>query len=170
PEEPSATTPVPRLRIGPAITNEALLEAARLSQGFNDFGSHDGCGLLSPIRESMAEEGFVFVFAWSAVDGNGRLVDVEPTAIHVRAGRVERPWSRADARELALAAVRRWEQQALAAADPIAALRLPHARLFHAGRVDQAIARELELRDWHVESTSVQPGLFDRRAVTAADE
>jgi len=170
PEEPSETTPLPRVSMGSAITDEAVLEASRLSNGSNDIGSHDGCMCVSSIRGTRVAEGFVFVFAWSAIDGDGRIVEVQPTLIHVRVGRVERPRSRAEARELALAAVRRLEQQAFAVAEPIAARRLAHARLVHAGRVDQAIARELELRDWHVEPTTVQPGLFDRRAITNAAE
>jgi superfamily II DNA or RNA helicase len=169
-EEPSASAPLPRVCIGPALTNEAVFEAGRLSQGFNEIWSPDANVRVSSIAERTVAEGFVFLFAWSAIDGEGHLVDLQPTVIHVRVGRVERPRSRADARELAHAAVRRFEQHAFAVAEPIAARRLAHARLVHTGRVDQAIARELELGNWHVEPKSVQPGLFDRRAVTNAAE
>jgi len=169
-EEPSSTTPLPRLEMEPATTNEAVLEAGRLSQAFNEVSPHDGSVRVSSIRGTGLAEGFVFVFACSALDGDGRVVDVQSTVIHVRTCCVERPRNRAEARELARTALRRFEQQAFAMVEPIAARRLAHARQVHAERVDRAVARELELRKWHVEPTSVQPGLFDRRAVTIAAE
>jgi hypothetical protein len=110
------------------------------------------------------------VFVWSAIAGDGHIVDAYPGFVHVRVSHVERPRRAADVRDMASEAIRLCEHQAIEAGEPIATRRLTDVRLVHAEIVERAIARELELRDWNVEVASVQPGLFDRRAVRRADE
>lgn len=172
PEQPPERTPLPRITMGPPATTAAVDEAHRLTKHRIDAVTRrDGCVRVSSIRAtSTLPQGFLFVFVWSAIAGDDRTIDCHPALVHVRADHVERPRRAADARDAASAAIRRYEYEAFEAVAPIAAMRLEHARAVHAAIVDRAIARERELRDWSRDGADVQPGLFDRGAVTRADE
>jgi hypothetical protein len=172
PEQPHEPTPLPRVTMGPATTSAAVDEAHRLSKHMIDaITRSDGCVRVSSIRAtSTLPEGFLLAFVWFAIAGDGRTVDSHPVLVHVRADHVKRPRRAADARDAASAAIRRYEHDAFKAIAPILAMRLAHARTAHAAIVDRAIARERELRDWNTSRAEIQPGLFDRRAVTRADD
>ncbi|PYR94829.1 MAG: hypothetical protein DMF84_03995 [Acidobacteria bacterium] len=171
-EEPFENTPLPRITMGPATTSAAIEEAHRLSnRAIEPFRPRDSSVRVASIRAtSTLPRGFLFVFVWSALAGDGCLIDCHPALVHVRADHVQRPRRAAQARDAAADAIRRYEHQASQIVEPVAAMHLSHARVVHAARVDRAIARERELRDWNAAAAEVQPGLFDRRVVTLADE
>ncbi len=170
-ETPEATT-VPRLTMAPATTDLARQETVRLSSDTTHFlKRYDGCIRVSSIRGSpILPPGFVFAFLCSANAGDGHLVDAHTAFVHVRDSHVLGPRSATDARNVAWAAIERYEHQALATIGPNAGMRLAHVRRVHEGIVGRLIAREVELRDWNMDVEEVQPGLFDRRAVTRAKE
>jgi superfamily II DNA or RNA helicase len=172
PEEPLHEPTLPRVTMGPAITKAAIDEASRLSSAATDVvTSRDGLLRIASIRGSAAlGPGFLFVFACSAVDGDGRMVDCHPALAYVSVNEVARPVRAADARETASDAIQRYEDRAADAVAPQAATRLSRVHVLHADVIDRAIAREVELRDWSAEVAEVQPGLFDRRDLVEANE
>jgi hypothetical protein len=172
PEEPPDSPPLPRITVGPVTTRTAIEEAHRLSnRAIDRVRPRDGCVRVSSVRATaVLPEGFVFVFASCAIDDDGRSVDAHPALVHARASHIGRPHGRAHTRALAEEAIRRYQQYALQIAEPIGAIRLSEVRVVHSAIVDRAIARELELRDWNTVVVELQPGLFDRRLVSRAEE
>jgi hypothetical protein len=172
PDAPLESPPLPRVTMGPPTTSAAIEEAHRLSnRAIEACRTRDSCVRVASIpATSTLPPGVVLAFAWSASAGDGRLVDCHPVLVHVRANHVRRPRRAAEARDAAWDAIGRYEHEALQVVEPVAAVRLSHARVMYDAIVDRAIARERELRDWSAGDVQVQPGLFDRRAVTLADE
>ncbi len=160
-----------QIRPGPSTTHKAIDEAQRLAcRVTKPFTSREDAVLVSAIRATRnLSPGFVFVFRWSGVTGDGTVIDCRPALVHVPAD-VTRPRRAAEARDTASEAIRKYGRTALERVSSAGAVRVEHVREVHDATTERAVARELELRDRDGARTEVQPGLFDTRAVAAATQ
>jgi len=115
-------------------------------------------------RAGLVPSGYAILVACSARTGDGFLVAERQIVLHVP-GEPARP-STADAARRAAVALR--DLPDLRTAVPEIDRWFARIQAAHAAGLDRRLAREQEMREQRSDRTAVQPGLFDRRAVTAA--
>jgi superfamily II DNA or RNA helicase len=165
----------------PATGAEAMLAATQLrlargARGARDARSAQGARsavsdashvVVSTLRSTPdLPSGFVIAFRCEAVTVDGEVAAARVILLHLAAG-LSRPASHAAARSAALGAI---------AAGPDVERLVPDlagwfadVRRRHEATVDRRRGREAAMRDRPVTSGAVQPGLFDRRAIRAAE-
>jgi superfamily II DNA or RNA helicase len=125
---------------------------------------------VSTIRsDGTFGPGFVFVVRWTALTGEGVVIDSDLRIVHVVARSVVPARTAADARLAATQAIERHGDVVRQSCDEWATARLQRASLLHAAVTRRRLDRERFLKSAHEPSPMVQPGLFDRRAHRAAD-
>lgn len=124
--------------------------------------------LVSTLRASHAlPAGFVVAVKCSARAAEGDVIASRVALVHA-GGRVEKPPSRAAARAMAAQAAASLPD--LFAAIPELATWLEGVTRIHERSIDARLAREAALYGRPVAHARVQPGLFDRRALRAAED
>jgi hypothetical protein len=117
------------------------------------------------VRSCALRAGCVAIVSTAARTGDGALVAARQSAVHV-AAEPERPRTAAAAKRIASALL---EALDLRAALPDVNGWFADVRRVHETAIDARVAREREIREPAQNKHAVQPGLFDRRAVSAAD-
>ncbi len=153
----------------PAVAAEAGAAAARLL--LRRTGRRDTAGAAATVAVSMVpargiSPGFVVALRGMARTHQGDVIGARAVLIHV-ACNTARPSSRVSARSSAARAV----TAAAGVAGDLPDVRAWFAALnqVHRASLDRRQAREQALRDRGTATTAVQPGLFDRRAIRAAE-
>jgi superfamily II DNA or RNA helicase len=123
--------------------------------------------VVSSIRSMPATlpPGFVVIVSTTARTGDGVLVAARSFYLHLR-GRPERPHTAAATRQLADALLTSLDAWAVV---PGLDAWFAEVRRVHDTAIDARLVRERDLGDRRQNRHEVQPGLFDRRAVAAAD-
>ena len=176
PDEPD-TEPEPPAAVtrAPAISDEAraaadILRARRAtlaSRGFHPE-SKDSAVLISTLRASRTlATGFVVAIRCSARTEDGAVIGTRVVVVHGESD-VARPPSRRMARSVAARGIAALPD----IAETIPALTAWFATVSqtHGQSVDRRLSRETAMHDRRAARLTIQPGLFDRRALRAAED
>jgi len=125
--------------------------------------------LVSSIRAGTFREGLTVVYACTAMTAEGEIIARTARAFHL-AGRVARPRTASEAKRAAQSALDLVSRAgSVAGIDPSVDAWVSAARSTHERSIDRQLAREADLRSSPAAPAAAQPGLFDRRALDAAD-
>jgi hypothetical protein len=170
--EPAAAAPQVNVERAPATSDIAgtaadQLRLARLVNRGRVTTASSGV-MVSSLRASRAvPAGFVVAFRCEAKTEDGDVVAGRIVLLHM-ASNLARPSSPAAARSMAAGALA--TAPGVERLVPGLAAWFADVRQIHETTVDRRLARETALRDRPVAPVSVQPGLFDRRALRAAED
>jgi superfamily II DNA or RNA helicase len=124
--------------------------------------------LVSTLRASIAvPAGFVVAVQCSARTEDGDVIASRVTLVHAKHS-IEKPPSRAAARAMAAKAIASLPD--ISVTIPDLTVWLEGVTRVHEQSIDARLAREAALQGRPVAHALVQPGLFDRRAVRAAED
>jgi superfamily II DNA or RNA helicase len=181
-DEPGESEPTPvepeTMSREPAVSDDARTAAERLEQSRAarwprrlpnpDLRPPTPDLLVSTLRASLAlAAGFVVAVQCSARTEDGDVIASRVALVHAEHG-VERPPSRAAARAMAANAIASLPD--ISATVPDVTVWLEGVTRVHERSIDARLAREAALLGRPVTHALVQPGLFDRRAVRAAED
>jgi ERCC4-related helicase len=183
PDEPDATAPPEAIPREPAVDADAIAAAGQLlarrdaagsrgfrgrSRGFRLQAEESADLIVSTLRASdRLASGFVVALACVARTGDGDSIASRVVLLHAR-GNVPRPGTRAETRALAAKAIDGLPRPGDTVPD--LACWFEKASEIHGRSIDSRLTRETALLGRTSANAPVQPGLFDRRALRAAEE
>ena len=125
---------------------------------------------VSAVRAGRVPEGYALTYTCLAATTDGEIVARTSRVVHL-AVRVTRPRTAEEARRAAMTAIDAIARTGgLGELDSWLQAWLSAVRAIHQSSIDRQIQRETDLRSASDRPTLIQPGLFDRRALSAADE